>query len=80
MRWLDGIINPMDMSLSKLWEILKDREAWRATGMGLQGVGHGVATEKQQQYNSWHTGASTHVCIFESLQVEGWIVGNFTAL
>ena len=59
MRWLDGITDSMDMSLRKLWEIVKDREVWRAA---VHGVG-----KSQTQQNDWTAttgliGPYLHIC------------------
>ena len=47
MRWLDGITDSMDMSVSKLWEMVKERQAWRATDHG--------AEESQTRLSNWTT-------------------------
>ena len=48
MKWLDGIASSMDMTLSKLQEIVKDREAWGAAVHGIAKGGHNLVTEQQQ--------------------------------
>ena len=62
MRWLDGLTNSVDMSLSKFWEMVKGREAWQAADH--------QATKSQTQLSDWTT--TLLLWLYDKITLKEW--------
>ena len=71
MRWLNDFTNSMVMNFGKLWEVVRDRETWRAVAWGFVRVGHDLATEQQQQQS---VDVDGHISLFPTSSLSSFLV------